>query len=650
MAEHEAPREPADRDFLSGGGAMGALMRAFDWSSSPLGPPSTWSQSLRTVVRLMLNTGHPMYIWWGADGACLYNDAYSRSIGPERHPGSLGKPAREVWAEIWDLIGPQIAQVLSGGGATWHEDHLVPITRHGRREDVYWTYSYSPIDDPSARNGIGGVLVICTETTKKVLAERRLAGEIERLWRHSRDLQVVVGSDGIFRSVSPAWKEILGHEPDTVVGRSFLDFIWSEDAQRTQTALDTAALKADLTNFANRYHHQDGTLRWISWRTSVEDDFVYAYGRDITMEKEALSELALTKQLAQGEARYRSALKAGRLVHWETDLVAGTRTWTDEAMELFGLTLAGHRGRVGGDADEFKLALHPDDRHLPPSFYELAHRQDWYPVEYRILKPDGTIRWVSGGGQVVSRGKDGKAQRLVNVVTDITDRKLAEEHIKLLMNELSHRAKNLLAVVLSIATQTRRTAGTFDEFLRLFTQRLQGLAASHDLLALQDWQGASLTDLVRDQLAPFVEAGSARLSVSGSSIFLGPKAAEAIGLALHELATNAVKYGALSSPAGRVTVSWDWKTSGTEPRLLQMSWEERGGPLVSLPTSKGFGHVVFGRIVTEILAGKVEMDFAPEGLNWKLSIPTRNLVTEQAVARDWFASPARLSERRAASD
>jgi hypothetical protein len=115
----------AARDFMSGGGEMGALMRAHDWSSSSIGPPSNWSQSLRTVVRLMLNTGHPMYIFWGADSACLYNDAYRRSIGPERHPGSLGRPGREVWHEIWDIIGPQIEQVLSGGGATWHEDHLV---------------------------------------------------------------------------------------------------------------------------------------------------------------------------------------------------------------------------------------------------------------------------------------------------------------------------------------------------------------------------------------------------------------------------------------------------------------------------------------------------------------------------------------------
>ena len=175
---HAQAAEFAARDFMSGGGEMGAPMRAHDWSSSSIGPPSNWSQSLRTGVRLILNTGYPMYIFWGADSACLYNDAYRRSIGPERHPGSLGRPGREVWREIWDIIGPQIEQVLSGGGATWHEDHLVPITRYGSREDVYWTYSYSPIDDDTAPGGIGGVLVICTETTQKVIEEQRLSGAL----------------------------------------------------------------------------------------------------------------------------------------------------------------------------------------------------------------------------------------------------------------------------------------------------------------------------------------------------------------------------------------------------------------------------------------------------------------------------------------
>lgn len=159
---------------------MGALLRAHDWSHSSLGPPSQWSQSLRTVVRLMLNTGHPMFVFAGADGACLYNDAYRESIGPERHPGAIGRPAREVWDEIWPIIGPQIEQVMSGGGATWHVNHLVPITRHGRLEDVYWTYSYSPIDDETAPGGIGGVLVVCSETTQHVLAERRLSESMDR--------------------------------------------------------------------------------------------------------------------------------------------------------------------------------------------------------------------------------------------------------------------------------------------------------------------------------------------------------------------------------------------------------------------------------------------------------------------------------------
>src|ERR1700684_578419 len=169
--------------FLAGGGEMGAIMRNHDWTGSSLSAPETWSQPLRTAVRFMLNTGHPMYIWWGAEGACLYNDAYRVSIGPERHPGSLGRPVREVWAEIWDIIGPQIEQVMAGGPPTWHENQLVPITRNGRREDVYWTYSYGPIDDPASLNGIGGVLVICNETTATVLAERRLAEQITRQQR-----------------------------------------------------------------------------------------------------------------------------------------------------------------------------------------------------------------------------------------------------------------------------------------------------------------------------------------------------------------------------------------------------------------------------------------------------------------------------------
>ena len=157
-------------DFLAGGGEMGALMRIRDWRLSPLGSPQHWPQSLKTAVRLLLSSGHPMFIWWGPRLIQFYNDAYRQSIGPERHPSALGQEGRACWEEIWPIIGPQIEQVMSGRGSTWHENALVPITRHGRREDVYWTYSYSPIDDEAAAHGVGGVLVVCRDVTAEHLS------------------------------------------------------------------------------------------------------------------------------------------------------------------------------------------------------------------------------------------------------------------------------------------------------------------------------------------------------------------------------------------------------------------------------------------------------------------------------------------------
>ncbi len=150
---------------------MGALTRAFDWSATSLGPPATWPQSLRVTVRIMLNTRHPMFIWWGPDLIQFYNDAYRETMGPERHPSALGGRGQECWAEIWDIIGPQIAYVMSGQGSTWDEDRLIPVTRHGKREDVWWTYSYGPID---LDGRVGGVLVICNDVTDHVNAEKRL--------------------------------------------------------------------------------------------------------------------------------------------------------------------------------------------------------------------------------------------------------------------------------------------------------------------------------------------------------------------------------------------------------------------------------------------------------------------------------------------
>jgi PAS domain S-box-containing protein len=157
--------------FFSGGGEMGALMRAHDWASTPLGPPDTWPAILRTTIRLLLTSNHPMFIWWGPELIQFYNDAYRQTMGPERHPGAFGQRGRECWTEVWDIIGPEVDLVMSGKGATWHEDALVPVTRHGKRENVWWTYGYSPIEDES---GVQGVLVICNDVTEEHKNRERL--------------------------------------------------------------------------------------------------------------------------------------------------------------------------------------------------------------------------------------------------------------------------------------------------------------------------------------------------------------------------------------------------------------------------------------------------------------------------------------------
>lgn len=161
----------APPSFLSGGGLAGELARAIDWSRTPLGPPATWPGSLRTVVGLILNSRHPMFLWWGPDLIQFYNDAYLPSFGRGKHPAAMGQPGRDCWQEIWPIIWPQIDDVMTRRKSSWNEDALVPIFRNGRIEEVYWTYGYSPVFDETG--AVGGTLVVCTETTARVIADRR---------------------------------------------------------------------------------------------------------------------------------------------------------------------------------------------------------------------------------------------------------------------------------------------------------------------------------------------------------------------------------------------------------------------------------------------------------------------------------------------
>ena len=299
--------------FLAGGGEMGALVRAHDWASHPLGSAEAWPQTLKTALRLIFNTGHPAYLFWGPPGYCFYNDAYRASIGPERHPGSLGRPAQEVWSEIWDVIGPQIDQVRAGLGATWHENQLVPITRNGRLEDVYWTYSYSPIDDDAAPNGVGGVLVLCSETTEQVLARRELSAERERqqltLQQMPGFAAVLAGPEHRYTYVNDAYLEIAGDR--SFIGRTVSEAFPELEGQGFYELLDEvyATGKAFVAReLPIRLERPDGDRVIDMIYQPVRDaagqvSGIFVGGYDVTEQVRAIA------RLREGEARLRGVLE-----------------------------------------------------------------------------------------------------------------------------------------------------------------------------------------------------------------------------------------------------------------------------------------------------------------------------------------------------
>jgi two-component sensor histidine kinase len=221
-----------------------------------------------------------------------------------------------------------------------------------------------------------------------------------------------------------------------------------------------------------------------------------------------------------------------------------------------------------------------------------------------------------------------EAGRLVGIsaiIADIGERKARERHIEFLMRELAHRSKNLLAVVQAIAGQTARHSSSLQGFQARFSQRVHALARSQDLLVARDWKGANLAELVRSQLAPFADETATRIDMRGPEIEIRADLVHSITLAVHELATNAAKYGALSVPEGHVAISWELNGMHAENRHFRISWHESNGPTVSPPAKKGFGHVVISDMVASSLRGEVTLEYAREGLRWTLDMPGGNV-------------------------
>ncbi len=225
------------RREIFGNGEMADLTRAFDWSGTPVGPVDEWPDLLLVTVNAILASRHPMFLWWGEELIQFYNDGYRPSIRADKHPSALGQRGPECWPEIWSIIGPEIQAVMIRGEASWHEDQLVPIHRNGKLEDVYWTYGYSPLRDPTGL--ICGTLVVCTETTQIVLAKHQLQSESDRLGDLFRQapafFAVLRGPTHVFEMTNPPYQELIGRD---VVGKSVVEAVPESEEQGFIRLLD----------------------------------------------------------------------------------------------------------------------------------------------------------------------------------------------------------------------------------------------------------------------------------------------------------------------------------------------------------------------------------------------------------------------------
>jgi PAS domain S-box-containing protein len=257
---------------------------------------------------------------------------------------------------------------------------------------------------------------------------------------------------------------------------------------------------------------------------------------------------------------------------------------------------------------------HPEDLAMGAAAWDrlMTGATDEYELEKRYLHKDGTSVW---GHTTVScvRHHDGRIAYLIKIIQDVTARRRSDETRQMLTREVNHRSKNLLTIVQVIARQT--AARSPQDFVVTFGERLRALAANQDLLVKSEWQRLDLSDLVRSQLEYFGETGG-RIKMSGPPVTVPPTAAQALGMALHELATNAAKYGSLSNESGRVEINW-----AVEGEIFCMSWREIGGPVVTATGAAGFGTTVLKKMTESALSGDVRIDYAPEGVVWQLRCP-----------------------------
>jgi PAS domain S-box-containing protein len=436
--------------------------------------------------------------------------------------------------------------------------------------------------------------------------------------------------------VNTAFSRLTGYGHDEIIGRNcrFLQGLETDaaDVAKVRSAVARRVpIEIELLNYK-----KDGEAFWNRLLVSPVFDrdgaltYFFASQFDVTLEREKLARIQAdrdalereverrTTDLMRSEERLRFILAAARLGSWTLDLVDMRLLASDSCKQ-----------NLGRQPDEpltytdLIEAILPEDRdRMQTAVRASVESRTDYDIEYRVRLPRGEVRWLQIRGQPFY-GVEGQPLSMAGVSIDVTDRKRAEEHRTLLAEELNHRVKNSMATMQSIAHQTLRNAASLEDAHRTLDARLQSLATAHDVLTRESWVGAPLGEIADRAFQPFRGGPKQRFLVDGPEIWLPPRLTLAFTMALHELATNAAKYGALSNDQGRVIVRWV-VTDDSRGGRLALRWEEVGGPPVVIPLRRGFGSRLIERALAAEMSGTARIEYRPQGVVFTLEAPMPN--------------------------
>ncbi|GHD16761.1 PAS domain-containing protein [Tianweitania populi] len=605
---------------------MHDLIDRFDWSTTSLGPIGTWPETIGTTVRLMLSSDTPMVLLIGPEGLLIFNDAYAAFAGP-RYKSLIGIPAADAFPEIADFNRENVRR-LSQGETFGYKGMKLQLNRTGELKDLWLDLEYIPITERSGE--VLGGLVMVNEITERVEAEQQLAASRETM-SFALDAAGIVGTwDWDIRRdqvvANRNFAELYGVDPAAAArGAPLGDFtagVNAADRPLLQQAIDGAIQELGPVRVEYRVQDRQGIERWV---LAVGRVFPGEDGKaerlpgvtvDITERKS--TEMALI----DSEARFRAIADTMPQMVWSTRPDGYHDYYNARWYEFTGMP------EGSTDGEEWNGVFHPEDQERAwEQWRHCLATGDPYEIEYRLRHRSGQYRWTLGRALPI-READGTIMRWFGTCTDIHESKIAAVEREIVAQELSHRIKNIFAVLTGLVSLSGREYPEMAPVVGELRQRIAALGRAHDFVRphshVSRVAGVDTTmhALVADLLSPY-RTDATRLIFRGEDVPIDDRAATPLALLFHELATNAAKYGALANNTGSITLE---TRVDQDSETYHMDWIESGGPVVAERTTpSGFGTKLMALSVNAQMGGTLIPTFAPDGLRMAIAIPMRSL-------------------------